>query len=174
MAFGVSAKTMAINEKVLTNNEQPRGTEMRLPGLFWLVLAATGMIAYFWFGLTSLSEAWAQPEYSHGPLIPLIAGFLLLREVSSRLSRRAEEWRRSAWTYCRDRWIAGWAGRQSGSYPRCCYLRLSFGSGGIYLNYKWYWSRNTPMVQLDLSGIYAANAKFYILAIINSPSVTVI
>lgn len=32
-------------------------------------------------GLASLTEAWVTPEYSHGPLIPLISTFLFLREM---------------------------------------------------------------------------------------------
>ncbi len=46
----------------------------------WLIIAAVGMTAFFWDGIVSLLEAWSRPEYSHGPIIPLIAGFLMLRE----------------------------------------------------------------------------------------------
>jgi exosortase D (VPLPA-CTERM-specific) len=49
-------------------------------GLFWIGLAALGCLAFFWDGISSLFEAWSRPEYSHGPLIPLIAGYLFLRE----------------------------------------------------------------------------------------------
>lgn len=52
-------------------------------GILWLVLAAVGCVAYFWDGLASLLDAWSLPEYSHGPLIPVIAGFLFLRELRS-------------------------------------------------------------------------------------------
>ncbi|WP_175478903.1 VPLPA-CTERM-specific exosortase XrtD [Rubrimonas cliftonensis] len=35
----------------------------------------------FWSGLVSLVDAWSVPEYSHGPIIPLISTFLFLREM---------------------------------------------------------------------------------------------
>lgn len=55
-------------------------------GILWLGLAAAGCIAFFWDGIASLLDAWSLPEYSHGPLIPLIAGFLFLRELRSGVS----------------------------------------------------------------------------------------
>jgi exosortase D (VPLPA-CTERM-specific) len=47
----------------------------------WVCLIAIGGTAYFWSGLISLGEAWARPEYSYGPLVPLITGYLALREI---------------------------------------------------------------------------------------------
>ncbi|WP_146592179.1 VPLPA-CTERM-specific exosortase XrtD [Puniceibacterium confluentis] len=35
----------------------------------------------FWLGFQSLGAAWLTPEYSHGPLIPLISLYLFLREL---------------------------------------------------------------------------------------------
>jgi exosortase D (VPLPA-CTERM-specific) len=35
----------------------------------------------FWLGFVSLANAWMTPEYSHGPLIPLISLYLFLREL---------------------------------------------------------------------------------------------
>ncbi|SNR72113.1 VPLPA-CTERM-specific exosortase XrtD [Puniceibacterium sediminis] len=35
----------------------------------------------FWLGFQSLASAWITPEYSHGPLIPLISLYLFLREL---------------------------------------------------------------------------------------------
>ncbi len=52
-------------------------------GLGFLLILLTGLTIYFWGGLVSLLAAWSKPEYSHGPLIPLIAGFLLLRELKN-------------------------------------------------------------------------------------------
>ncbi len=48
-------------------------------GLFVLLLLAS--IPVFWIGFVSLAKAWATPEYSHGPLIPLISLYLFLREL---------------------------------------------------------------------------------------------
>src|SRR6056297_1713225 len=38
-------------------------------------------IPVFWIGFVSLFDAWGTPEYSHGPLIPLISLYLFLREL---------------------------------------------------------------------------------------------
>lgn len=51
------------------------------PGLFWLVLATLGAALFFADGLDALFEAWALPEYSHGPLIPILSGLLFLRQL---------------------------------------------------------------------------------------------
>jgi exosortase D (VPLPA-CTERM-specific) len=50
-------------------------------GVFWLGLAIAGIVAFFWGGFGSLIEAWSLPEYSHGPIIPVIAAWLILREL---------------------------------------------------------------------------------------------
>lgn len=50
-------------------------------GLGWLLLLAISAIPVFWIGFVSLGEAWITPEYSHGPLIPVISLYLFLREL---------------------------------------------------------------------------------------------
>ncbi len=50
-------------------------------GLFWLALLVLGSVPVFWIGFVSLGQAWITPEYSHGPLIPLISLYLFLREL---------------------------------------------------------------------------------------------
>lgn len=52
----------------------------RLGSLVFAILIL-GAIPIFWNGFTSLIEAWSTPEYSHGPLIPLISLYLFLREL---------------------------------------------------------------------------------------------
>ncbi|MGL4308847.1 MAG: VPLPA-CTERM-specific exosortase XrtD [Paracoccaceae bacterium] len=47
--------------------------------LFVALLAVS--LPLFWSGFVSLAKAWATPEYSHGPLIPLISLYLFLREL---------------------------------------------------------------------------------------------
>lgn len=73
----------AANQTEHDEIKSPQGAPLR-PGLLWIGLAAVGCVAFFWDGIVSLLDAWALPEYSHGPLIPLIAGFLLLRELRDR------------------------------------------------------------------------------------------
>ena len=61
----------------------------RLPGLgavnpmvvLWFVLLVGTALPVFWLGFVSLGRAWITPEYSHGPLIPLISMYLYLREL---------------------------------------------------------------------------------------------
>ncbi|MFZ3584974.1 VPLPA-CTERM-specific exosortase XrtD [Loktanella sp. DJP18] len=51
------------------------------PGLFWLVVAVLGAAAFFYEGLDALLVAWQLPEYSHGPLIPVLSLLLFLRQL---------------------------------------------------------------------------------------------
>ncbi|WP_109314004.1 VPLPA-CTERM-specific exosortase XrtD [Ruegeria sp. AU67] len=50
-------------------------------GLAWFLLLLAGSVPIFWIGLVSLGQAWTTPEYSHGPLIPVISLYLFLREM---------------------------------------------------------------------------------------------
>ena len=50
-------------------------------GLLWLVVLVVAAIPVYWLGLVSLGSAWLTPEYSQGPLIPLISLYLFLREL---------------------------------------------------------------------------------------------
>lgn len=55
--------------------------QVNLTGLFWFALLVLSALPVFWIGFVSLAEAWMTPEYSHGPLIPLISLYLFLREL---------------------------------------------------------------------------------------------
>ncbi|MFT6103602.1 MAG: hypothetical protein ACJA1E_000014 [Paracoccaceae bacterium] len=50
-------------------------------GMAWFALLVLGSLPVFWMGLTFLGTTWMTPEYSHGPLIPLISLYLFLREL---------------------------------------------------------------------------------------------
>ncbi|GIT93300.1 hypothetical protein JANAI61_37580 [Jannaschia sp. AI_61] len=50
-------------------------------GVFWFALLLVVSTPIYWLGFVSLAEAWVTPEYSHGPLIPLISMYLFLREL---------------------------------------------------------------------------------------------
>jgi exosortase D (VPLPA-CTERM-specific) len=60
---------------------QAQAAPGRLAGAAWLIAAGIAGVAAFWPGLVSLSDAWSIPEYSHGPIIPLVSAFLFLREM---------------------------------------------------------------------------------------------
>ncbi|MEO0390578.1 MAG: VPLPA-CTERM-specific exosortase XrtD [Pseudomonadota bacterium] len=59
---------------------QPPRLHIQL-GFGLLVLCLSASVPVFWLGLEALGRAWATPEYSHGPLIPLISLYLFLREL---------------------------------------------------------------------------------------------
>ena len=50
-------------------------------GLVLFVALILVSVPVFWLGMQSLGAAWITPEYSHGPLIPLISLYLFLREL---------------------------------------------------------------------------------------------
>ena len=51
------------------------------PGLLCLVLATVAAGIYFREGIDALLVAWQLPEYSHGPLIPVLSALLFLRQL---------------------------------------------------------------------------------------------
>lgn len=48
-------------------------------GIFWLALAMVGAAIFFSYGAEALLKAWSKPEYSHGPLIPVLSLLMLLK-----------------------------------------------------------------------------------------------
>ncbi len=54
---------------------------LNLTGLGWFTLLIVASVPVYWLGFTALGRAWVTPEYSHGPLIPLISLYLFLREL---------------------------------------------------------------------------------------------
>lgn len=59
----------------------PSTTLFNPGGLFWFVLLIVSGLPIFWFGFQSLGAAWMTPEYSHGPIIPVVSLYLFLREL---------------------------------------------------------------------------------------------
>ncbi len=70
---------MQIVQNPFLNNFRNRG--VNVVGLFWFVALLASAVPIFWIGFESLAKAWATPEYSHGPLIPMISLYLFLREL---------------------------------------------------------------------------------------------
>lgn len=60
---------------------QTRGLDLNIPGVGLFLLLVAASVPIFWIGLVSLGNAWITPEYSHGPLIPMISLYLFLREL---------------------------------------------------------------------------------------------
>ncbi len=70
---------MAITNSI--SGPSSHGGMTALWGMFWLCLALLSAGVYFQTGVGALLEAWTLPEYSHGPLIPILSGFLFLRHL---------------------------------------------------------------------------------------------
>ena len=65
------------------------------PGVFWFVAATIAALIFFQEGINALLVAWQLPEYSHGPLIPVLSLLLFLRqlkEVPIRLGEPVRRW----------------------------------------------------------------------------------
>ena len=60
---------------------RPFGLNINYVGIASFALLLLVSLPMFWSGFVSLARAWATPEYSHGPLIPLISLYLFLREL---------------------------------------------------------------------------------------------
>lgn len=50
-------------------------------GVFWLVFTFVAGLIFFHEGFNALLAAWQLPEYSHGPLIPVLSLLLFLRQL---------------------------------------------------------------------------------------------
>ena len=50
-------------------------------GVAWFLLAVVAALPLFWIGFAGLATAWVRPEYSHGPVIPLLSFYIFLREM---------------------------------------------------------------------------------------------
>ena len=50
-------------------------------GALLLALIVLASLPLFWIGFTSLGQAWATPEYSHGPIIPVLSAYLFLSDM---------------------------------------------------------------------------------------------
>ncbi|HYP24316.1 MAG TPA: VPLPA-CTERM-specific exosortase XrtD, partial [Actinomycetota bacterium] len=50
-------------------------------GLFWFALAVVSTLPLFRFGFAGLAQEWSRPEFSHGPVIPVLSFYMFLREM---------------------------------------------------------------------------------------------
>ncbi|MEM7236481.1 MAG: VPLPA-CTERM-specific exosortase XrtD [Pseudomonadota bacterium] len=64
--------------------------QLTSPGALMLLVATVAAGFFFHVGILDLWENWQRPEYSHGPLIPLISGYLFLRQLKGVPPNNAE------------------------------------------------------------------------------------
>ena len=50
-------------------------------GMFWLLVSCVAAGIFFSNGINALLVAWQLPEYSHGPLIPVLSAFLFVKQL---------------------------------------------------------------------------------------------
>ncbi len=86
---------MSVNETAPRQSWAFPSVKMNPFGFAGLVLLGVVSVPLFWMGFVDLAEAWITPEYSHGPLIPVISLYLFLRELRS--SPPAAEPARDRW-----------------------------------------------------------------------------
>jgi exosortase D (VPLPA-CTERM-specific) len=59
---------------------ESEGVAVNGAGLVWLALAVVSTLPLFWLGFRGLAQEWSRPEFSHGPVIPVLSFYMFLRE----------------------------------------------------------------------------------------------
>ena len=72
---------MSISETASPRTDMFKSLRDNNFGGFWFLLCLLAAIPIFWSGFVSLGDAWITPEYSHGPLIPILSLYLFLRDM---------------------------------------------------------------------------------------------
>lgn len=108
------------------------------PGLFWLALAVVGAGVFFADGVEALLHAWSLPEYSHGPLIPLLSLLLFLRQLKEYPPQPGPK---------RDRWVGvtvvvvslaiAALGKLSGISDLVAYATILWIGGLLLVSFGW-------------------------------------
>ena len=108
------------------------------PGLFYLLIAVLGAIVFFAPGVDALLRAWSQPEYSHGPLIPILSALLFLRQLKQYPPDPGEK---------RDRWagvmvilaalLMGALGRLANIDDIVAYATIIWVGGLLLVSFGW-------------------------------------
>ncbi len=71
---------MSVEQRTRTSGFLPFDLTLNW-GIVWLIIATVFAGVFFIDGLDALLTAWQLPEYSHGPLIPVLSGLLFLRQL---------------------------------------------------------------------------------------------
>ncbi|WP_299819447.1 VPLPA-CTERM-specific exosortase XrtD [uncultured Jannaschia sp.] len=114
-----------------------------LSGLVWLAIALLGAGLFFWPGTVALLEAWQLPEYSHGPLIPILSGLLFLRQLKEYPADPGPK---------RDRWVGvavvllavlmGSLGRLANIDDIVAYALILWVGGLLLISFGWQTGKN--------------------------------
>lgn len=115
-----------------------RGLSSMNWGVFWLIVASIGAGLFFIDGLDALLTAWSLPEYSHGPLIPILSGLLFLRQLKEYPPQPGPK---------RDRWVGvtvilaalamGTLGKLSNISDIVAYATILWVGGILLVSFGW-------------------------------------
>ena len=136
------------------NNTAPSSSLLdgtSLIGMLSLLVATIGAGIFFIDGLDALLVAWQLPEYSHGPLIPVLSGLLFLRQLKEHPIDTGPK---------RGRWIGvtvllgavafGTLGKLSGIDDLVAYSTIIWVFGILLVSFGWETGRQfwPPVVHL--------------------------
>jgi exosortase D (VPLPA-CTERM-specific) len=123
--------------------EQVRAAPKRLMplatrGMFWLLVASLGAALFFAEGIEKLLHEWQRPEYSHGPLIPVLSALLFLRQLKDVPVNRGR---------VDDRWVGvavvlfalgvGALGKLAGIADIVAYALILWTGGILLVSFGW-------------------------------------
>ncbi len=120
-----------------TAPDQFAGSILHL-GLVWLAVATVGAFLFLSPGLDALRVAWGLPEYSHGPLIPVLSALLFLRQLKDYPERPGP---------IGDRWVGvavvvlalalGTLGRMASIDDIAAYALILWVGGVLLISFGW-------------------------------------
>ena len=132
------------------------------PGLFWLLVAFMGAGVFFADGLEALRVAWALPEYSHGPLIPVLSALLFLRQLKEFPVDKGPK---------RDRWVGvvvillsilmGALGRLANIDDIVAYATILWVGGILLVSFGWATGKHfwPPVLHLVIHKYFQQQAR---------------
>ena len=110
----------------------------RIWGLVILFVATLAAGAFFIDGLYALLTAWAAPEYSHGPLIPVLSALLFLRQLKEyppQPGPKPDRWPGVALIFLAL--LFGLVGKLSGIDDLVAYATIIWVGGILLVSFGW-------------------------------------
>ncbi|MEL6531956.1 MAG: VPLPA-CTERM-specific exosortase XrtD [Pseudomonadota bacterium] len=110
----------------------------RIWGLVILFVATLAAGAFFIDGLDALLTAWAAPEYSHGPLIPVLSALLFLRQLKEyppQPGPKPDRWPGVALIFLAL--LFGLVGKLSGIDDLVAYATIIWVGGILLVSFGW-------------------------------------
>ncbi|ARE42519.1 hypothetical protein RGUI_4202 (plasmid) [Rhodovulum sp. P5] len=106
-------------------------------------MAIAGAGIFFWEGIAAMLHAWQRPEYSHGPLIPVLSGLMFLRELKQyppQPGPKSDRW--PGMTLIVFALLLGTLGAFSGIPDFVAYGLILWVGGILLISFGWQTGRN--------------------------------